>query len=87
MKRLSYLPHCFEGIVGVHDGVDQVVHDDEPPCGSCVFGEGVPSVQKHGEVVVPETLTSTQLLRTLEKQNHGSTFLSTRTDKGNYHSA
>jgi len=43
----------FQGIVGVHDGVNQVVHADEPAgCGD-VVGVRVPGVQEHGHVVVP----------------------------------
>lgn len=38
------IPHGFKGIVGVHDGVHEVVHDDEPSGGGSVLGEGVPGV-------------------------------------------
>lgn len=43
----------FEGIVGVHNGVNQIIHDNEPSCGSSVFRIGVPCVQEHGDMMIP----------------------------------
>ena len=33
-----------ESVVGVHEGVNHKVHDDEPPRRGRVLGEGVPAV-------------------------------------------
>lgn len=45
--------HRAKGVVGVHDGVDKVVHDDEPASGGSVLGVGEPGVEEDGDVVVP----------------------------------
>ena len=44
----AVLPHGFERVVGVHDGVDQVVHNDEPSGGGCELRKGIPGVQQDG---------------------------------------
>lgn len=45
--------HGTQRVVGVHDGVHAVVHDDVPACGRCVLRVGEPRVEQHGYVVVP----------------------------------
>ena len=47
------LPQSPECVVGVHDGVDDEVHDDKPPGGGGVLAERVPAVDQHGDVVIP----------------------------------
>lgn len=42
-----------QGVVGVHDGVDQVVHGHEPAAASHHVFVGVPGVEQHGNVMVP----------------------------------
>lgn len=42
-----------QGVVRVHDGVDQVVHGHEPSAASHHVFVGVPGVEQHGDVVVP----------------------------------
>ena len=48
-----YLPHCLESVVGVHERVDDEVHDDKPSGWSGVLTEGVPAVDEDGDVVIP----------------------------------
>ena len=47
------LPQGLAGIIGVHDGVDDVVHDDEPPRAGSVLGPAEEGIHEHGHVVVP----------------------------------
>ena len=42
-----------QGVVRVHDGVDQVVHGHEPSAAGHHVFVGVPGVEQHGDVVVP----------------------------------
>ena len=49
------LPHGSEGIVGVHDGVDAVVHHHEPPASGGEDTEGVKAVAHHRQMVIPAT--------------------------------
>ena len=51
--RTINLPQCPAGIIGVHDGVDDVVHDDEPPRAGSVLGPAEEGIHEHGHVVVP----------------------------------
>ena len=46
-------PEGFEGVVRVHDRVNDEVHDDEPPGWGGVLAEGVPAVDEDRDVVVP----------------------------------
>ena len=46
-------PHGSEGIVGVHDGVDTVVHHHEPPPSGGEHAVRVKAVAHHGQVVIP----------------------------------
>jgi len=43
----------LQRVVGVHDGVNQVVHAHEPASCRNVVGVGVPGVQEDSHVVVP----------------------------------
>lgn len=49
-----FAPGRLEKVVGVHEGVDDEVHDDEPPGRGRVLTEGVPAVDQHSHVVVPD---------------------------------
>ena len=49
----EWSPGRLEEVVRVHQGVDDEVHDDEPPGGGGVLAEGVPAVDQDGHVVVP----------------------------------
>ena len=51
------LPHGSEGIVGVHDGVDAVVHHHEPPASGGEDTERVKPVAHHRQMVIPATAT------------------------------
>ena len=51
------LPQGLAGIIGVHDGVDDVIHDDEPPRAGSVLGPAEKGVHEHGHVMVPERET------------------------------
>lgn len=42
-----------KGIVGVHEAVDAVVHDDEPAGRRGVLGVWEPRIHQHSDVVVP----------------------------------
>lgn len=42
-----------QGIVGVHEAVDAVVHDDEPAGRRGVLRVREPRIHQHGDVVVP----------------------------------
>ena len=50
---MIFIPHCLESEVGVHERVDDEVHDDKPSCRGGVLSEGVPAVEEDGEVVIP----------------------------------
>jgi len=45
--------HGFQGVVGVHERVNGVIHDDEPSTRGWVLGVAVPGVHQGGEVMVP----------------------------------
>ena len=45
--------HGAEGIIGVHEGVDSVVHHHEVAARAQVGGVGVPHIDERGDVVVP----------------------------------
>lgn len=47
------VPHRFQGIVRIHDGMDAVVHHDVPSRGCGVFRVRKPRVQQHSDMVVP----------------------------------
>ena len=49
-----HLPHCLEKVVGIHERMDAKVHDNKPPSWSSVFTERVPTVNKNGNMVIPE---------------------------------
>ena len=49
-----HLPHCLEKVVGIHERMDAKVHDNKPTCWSSVFTERVPTVNKNGDMVIPE---------------------------------
>ena len=53
IKQLKGPPHGSEGIVGVHDGVDTVVHHHEPPPSGGEHAVRVKPVAHHGQVVIP----------------------------------
>ena len=42
-----------EGIVGVHEGVDAVIDDDEPTSWSCVSYDTVPDIAEDSDVMIP----------------------------------
>ena len=48
-----FIPHCLESEVGVHERVDDEVHDDKPACRGGVLTEGVPAVDEDRDVVIP----------------------------------
>ena len=53
MRLILDWPEGFKCVVSVHDGVDDEVHDDEPPGGGGVLAEGVPAVDEDRYVVIP----------------------------------
>ena len=46
-------PQGLQKVVGVHEGVDEEVHDDEPPGRSRVLGKGVPAVDEDRHMMIP----------------------------------
>ncbi len=44
---------CFEGVVGVHDRMDKVVHACEPSARRAVIMIAVPAVHQHGRMMIP----------------------------------
>ena len=53
MSDLKQVPHCPERIVGVHDGVNAVVHHHEPSAGRGESDIGVPGEPEYSHVVIP----------------------------------
>ena len=47
MSDSKQVPHCPERIVGVHDGVNAVVHNHEPSSRGGEYAEGVKPVAHH----------------------------------------
>lgn len=45
--------HCTKRIIRVHYWVYEIVHDNEPASGRGIFGVREPSVNQHGDVMVP----------------------------------
>ena len=52
-QLVVFAPGRLEEVVRVHQGVDNEVHDHEPPGGDGVLAERVPAVDQHGDVMVP----------------------------------
>ena len=50
---MSYSLHGFEGEVGVHDGVDEVVDDTDPAGQGVKLAEVDEDGDEDGEVVIP----------------------------------
>ena len=46
-------PHCPESEVGVHQGVDEVVHRHEPSSAGGELAEAVEDIHEHRQVVIP----------------------------------
>lgn len=46
-------PESLEGIVGVHEGMDDVVHDHKPATGSSMVSVAVPDIDHDTDVMVP----------------------------------
>ena len=49
-----FLPHGFQCIVGIHHGVNQIIHNDEPTGLATVLGKRVPRINQHRQMMVPE---------------------------------
>ena len=47
------VPHGSEGIVGVHDGVDAVVHHHEPSASGGEDAERIKAVAHHRQMMIP----------------------------------
>ena len=52
-KETKRQPESLESVVGVHEGVDEEVHDTEPSAAGVELTEAVEDVDEHGEVVIP----------------------------------
>ena len=50
-----FSPHGPEGKVGVHQGVDKVVHGHEPSGAGGELAEAVEDIDEHRQVVIPAT--------------------------------
>ena len=48
-----YSPHGPESEVGVHQGVDEVVHRHEPSSAGGELAEAVEDIHEHRQVVIP----------------------------------
>ena len=49
-----FLPHGFQCIVGIHHGVNQIIHNDEPTGLATVLGERIPGINQHRQMMVPK---------------------------------
>ena len=51
----KFSPHGPEGKVGVHQGVDKVVHGHEPSGAGGELAEAIEDIDEHRQVVIPAT--------------------------------
>ena len=61
-----YLLCSFECIIGVHDGMDQVIHSNKPPGSGSVFRIWIPTIQQYCNMVIPkkkEKISLTYILK------------------------
>ena len=49
-----FAPGRLEEVVRVHEGMDDEVHDDEPPGRRRILAKGVPAVDQNSHVMVPD---------------------------------
>ena len=52
-SNLCFSPHGPECKIGVHQGVDKVVHGHEPPGAGGELAEAVEDIDEHRQVVIP----------------------------------
>ena len=58
-----YLLCSFECIIGVHDGMDQVIHSNKPPGSGSVFRIWIPTIQQYCNMVIPEKTKAKQIIQ------------------------